>query len=130
MNNSYSSISVIGAGAWGTAIASTLSKNQKFINLWAKELEVTNSINTKNENTLFLPGIKLSPKIKAHNDFKFLEISDLLFFVTPAQYFRQTLENITQLSYYKCQTLNLENTGMKRFLTKRKAPLSIKKVGL
>ena len=28
------------------------------------------------------------------------------------------------------QTLNLENTGMKRFLTKRKAPLSIKKVGL
>ena len=28
MNNSYSSISVIGAGAWGTAIASTLSKNQ------------------------------------------------------------------------------------------------------
>ena len=95
MNNSYSSISVIGAGAWGTAIASTLSKNQKFINLWAKELEVTNSINTKNENTLFLPGIKLSPKIKAYNDFKFLEISDLLFFVTPAQYFRQTLENIS-----------------------------------
>jgi len=44
MNNSYSSISVIGAGAWGTAIASTLSKNQKLINLWAKELEVTNSI--------------------------------------------------------------------------------------
>lgn len=96
MNNKfYSSISVIGGGAWGTAIASTLTKNQDCINLWAKELEVVNSINTKNENNLFLPGISLSKKIKAHNDFKFIDMSDLLFFVTPAQYFRKTLKDIS-----------------------------------
>lgn len=96
MNNKfYSSISVIGGGAWGTAIASTLAKNQDCINLWAKELEVVNSINTKNENNLFLPGISLSKKIKAHNDFKFIDMSDLLFFVTPAQYFRKTLKDIS-----------------------------------
>jgi len=96
MNNKfYSSISVIGGGAWGTAIASTLAKNQDCINLWAKELEVVDSINTKNENNLFLPGISLSKKIKAHNDFKFIDMSDLLFFVTPAQYFRKTLKDIS-----------------------------------
>ena len=99
MNNRkhYKSISVIGAGAWGTAISATLSKNQKSIGIWAKEREVVDSINLSNENTLYLPGVSLSEKIKAYNDFHFLKESDLLFLVTPAQFLRNTLEQIKHI---------------------------------
>ena len=56
MNNRkhYNSIAVIGAGAWGTAISATLSKNQKSIGIWAKERKVVDSINLSNENVLDL----------------------------------------------------------------------------
>jgi glycerol-3-phosphate dehydrogenase (NAD(P)+) len=93
-SKSYNSISVIGAGAWGTAIAATLSKNQNEIGLWAKEPEVVKSINERNENNVFLKGVSLSPRIKAYSNFNFLDKSDLIFLVTPAQYLRATLENI------------------------------------
>ena len=53
-----SNILVLGAGAWGTAIANLLAENcNKKILLWAFEKKVSDSINNKQINTLFLPKI-------------------------------------------------------------------------
>ncbi|MDC0432559.1 NAD(P)-dependent glycerol-3-phosphate dehydrogenase [Hyphomicrobiales bacterium] len=93
----YNNISVMGAGAWGTAIAIALSKDNKKINIWAKEKEVVDTINISNKNDLFLPGISLPSTIVAYNNFEFLQNTNLLFLVTPAQYLRSTLENIRGL---------------------------------
>ena len=48
---------VIGAGAWGTALARHLAENSLTVKLWAYEKEVVEAINTQKENTLFLPGV-------------------------------------------------------------------------
>jgi glycerol-3-phosphate dehydrogenase (NAD(P)+) len=57
------SLAVIGAGAWGTTLARLLSDKGLAVRLWAHEPEVAESIRTKRENTLFLPGVALPPDL-------------------------------------------------------------------
>jgi glycerol-3-phosphate dehydrogenase (NAD(P)+) len=61
-------VSVLGAGAWGTAIAALLADNGHDVELWALEGEVVASINGIYENSVYLPGVKLPKGIKAHAD--------------------------------------------------------------
>ena len=56
-------IGVIGAGAWGTALANIVAKREKVI-LWAKEKSVCDNINKFFENKRYLPKIKLSKNKK------------------------------------------------------------------
>jgi len=56
---------VIGAGAWGTALADLLARNGHEVRLWAYEPDVIESINTKHENVRFLRGHQLSHSIQA-----------------------------------------------------------------
>ncbi len=52
-----SEIAIIGAGAWGTALAIALGrKGTHRVRLWAHEPEVRDSINQRHSNDLFLPG--------------------------------------------------------------------------
>lgn len=52
-------IGVIGAGAWGTALAKHLAEKGLTVRLWAYEQEVVNAINITHENSIFLPGVTL-----------------------------------------------------------------------
>ena len=83
-------IGVIGAGAWGTALALRLAQNHDII-LWAHEKETVQAINQSRENRLFLPKITLPENIRATQDFADLSTlapSPILFFVPPAQFLR------------------------------------------
>ncbi|GIS05628.1 MAG: hypothetical protein CM15mP109_03840 [Candidatus Dadabacteria bacterium] len=93
-NKYYKKISVIGAGAWGTALAEVISRQGSKVNLWAREDNVVNSINTSNTNDLYLPNIKLSELISAHKDFSDVLNCDLMLMVTPAQFMRPILNDI------------------------------------
>jgi glycerol-3-phosphate dehydrogenase (NAD(P)+) len=57
-------IGVIGAGAWGTALANLLAGKGFDVALWAFESEVCEDILKTRENKLFLPGFRLSENIK------------------------------------------------------------------
>jgi glycerol-3-phosphate dehydrogenase (NAD(P)+) len=59
---------VIGAGAWGTAIADRLDRNGHPVMLWAREPDVVESINGSHANRRFLPGATLSPTLRATHD--------------------------------------------------------------
>lgn len=59
---------VIGAGAWGTALANLLASNRHDVVLWALEPEVVESINTLQRNERFLAGYPLEPKLRATVD--------------------------------------------------------------
>ena len=61
-------ISIIGAGSWGTALATALARAGRPIKLWAFEPEVVESIAARHENEIFLPGVKLPPGIVPTND--------------------------------------------------------------
>ena len=93
-NKYYKKISVIGAGAWGTALAEVISRQGSKVNLWAREDSVVNSINTSNTNDLYLPSIKLSEHIIAHKDLSDVLDCDLILMVTPAQFMRPILNDI------------------------------------
>lgn len=76
---------VIGAGAWGTALAQLISENCEEVFLSANKAEIVAEINQKNRNEKFLPGVKLSKKITAILDFdKEISATDFVFIVTPS----------------------------------------------
>ncbi len=62
-----SSIAIIGAGSWGTALSATLAGMGHSIRLWAYEQSVVESIRRTRENELFLPGIVLPDSIAVTN---------------------------------------------------------------
>lgn len=56
---------VIGAGAWGTALANLLSENGHETTLWAYEADVAETVNTAAENRRFLAGVPLHSALRA-----------------------------------------------------------------
>ena len=84
------SIGVIGGGSWGTALSHLLAENGWSVDLWTYEEEVCKTILEKKENSLFLPGIKLSPKITPSNSLKNVtKNKELLFLVSPSHVIRE-----------------------------------------
>ena len=57
-------IGVIGGGAWGTALAQVMAAHEDVV-VWAREAPVVTAINKTRQNADFLPGITLSPRIRA-----------------------------------------------------------------
>lgn len=82
---------IIGAGAWGTALAQTIASDGSEVVLWARESDVVEAIVTTRENTPFLPGIALSPLIEPTVALNDLAACDVLIAVTPAQHLRTVL---------------------------------------
>lgn len=88
-------IGIVGAGAWGTALAQVAARAGRRVLIWAREPEVAESINTGHENTLFLKGVPLDPAIRATNRLADLASVDALLVVTPAQFLRPTLAELS-----------------------------------
>lgn len=84
-------IGVIGAGAWGTALAQVAAAGGDPVTLWALEPEVAAAVNDAHENPLYLPGRTLAPQIRATTDLADLAGCGALLVVTPAQHLRATL---------------------------------------
>lgn len=83
-------IGVIGGGAWGTALAQVAARAGP-VKLWAREGEVVAAINRDRANPLFLPGIALSPAIRAAGNLRDLAGCEALLVVAPAQHVRAVL---------------------------------------
>ena len=83
---------VVGAGAWGTALADVLARNGHEVRLWAYESDVVDSVNARHENARFLPGAALHPALRATSVYAdALEGIELLCVATPAQHLRSIL---------------------------------------
>ncbi|QOV94265.1 NAD(P)H-dependent glycerol-3-phosphate dehydrogenase [Novosphingobium sp. ES2-1] len=79
-------IGVVGAGAWGTALAQMLASDGREVLLWAREAELVDEINAKRTNSLFLPSAQLAPAIRATSDLGEMAALPVLLMVTPAQF--------------------------------------------
>lgn len=78
-------IGVIGAGAWGTALANTAARNGGEVVLWSFESDVAETINSGHENRKYLPGISLQKNIRAVTDLAEAAACPIILLVTPAQ---------------------------------------------
>lgn len=86
-------IGVIGGGAWGTALAQMLVRDEP-VPIWAREPDVVASINNAHENRRFLADVMLSPLVRATGDMADLAMCDALLVVVPAQHVRSALSGI------------------------------------
>lgn len=85
-------VGVIGGGAWGTALAQVASQDgTQPVILWAREPEVVEAIGRHHVNDLFLPGVPLSPSVRATNDMAALADCSAILVVAPAQHLRAVL---------------------------------------
>jgi glycerol-3-phosphate dehydrogenase (NAD(P)+) len=85
---------VVGAGAWGTALADLLVRNEHKVSLWAYEADVVESINAKHENVRFLRGYQLSPEVKAVGEIgRAVEGADLIALATPSHVLRGIIKS-------------------------------------
>lgn len=91
-------VGVIGAGAWGTALARHLAEKDVGVHLWAYEREVVEAISSKQENSLFLPGIRLSPSLSATNSLAdALRDVETVLFAVPSHAARSVLQQMGPL---------------------------------
>lgn len=88
---SGNTIGVIGAGAWGTALAQMLASDGRDVLLWALEDGLADAINRDHRNDLYLPTAMLSATIRATNDLADLAALDVALVVTPAQHLGNVL---------------------------------------
>jgi glycerol-3-phosphate dehydrogenase (NAD(P)+) len=79
-------IGVVGAGAWGTALAQMLAADGSDVLLWALEDGLAEAINRDHRNDLFLPSAMLAPSVLATSNLSALADCDVLLMVTPAQF--------------------------------------------
>src|SRR4051812_12260596 len=88
-------IGVIGAGAWGTALAKHAAEKGLDTRLWAYERDVVDAINGTHENPVFLPGVTLPSSLVATGSLTDLtEQSEGLLFVVPSHVARSVLREL------------------------------------
>ncbi|HNV82618.1 MAG TPA: glycerol-3-phosphate dehydrogenase, partial [Arenimonas sp.] len=61
-------IAVLGAGSWGTALASLTARHAYPTLIWGRNVEQIKAINEQHENTRYLPGIPLPESLHASSD--------------------------------------------------------------
>lgn len=91
---SFQNVTVLGDGAWGTALAMVLARNNKNTILWGPFAENLREIREKKENK-FLKGVTLPDNILIEEDLaNAVENAELLVLAAPSQYMRGTLEKL------------------------------------
>jgi len=84
---------VVGGGSWGTALAALLSRQGVPTVLWARETEVVEGINGRDENPLFLAGVPLPASLTAASDLdRALIEAKVVVNAVPTQFIRTVFE--------------------------------------
>ena len=97
-NNSFL---VIGAGSWGTALALTLARNGHDTLLWSKEKQCLEMQKTQ-ENTTYLPGIRLPNNLKPVSDLHAaMTTSQHILIAVPSHAFESIMQEIAPLLKHK-----------------------------
>lgn len=90
-------ITVLGAGAWGTALAISLAQQHR-VTLWARNAQQLAEMRSSGKNQRYLPDIPLSSAIRLEDDFQAaLKGADMLVLAVPISALRDTLTKIAQL---------------------------------
>jgi glycerol-3-phosphate dehydrogenase (NAD(P)+) len=98
MHMSDRSIVMLGAGSWGTALATVLALNGCHVRLWSHEPSHVEEMKQSRENSRYLPGIKLSENITIHDSLSIaLQDQSEIFIAVPSYAFRSLLEQIRPL---------------------------------
>ena len=83
------SVGIVGAGAWGTALAITSHRAGRDVLIWAYEPETVADIKRSHRNEAYLPGVSLDPSIAATARLNEVADCDFVLLATPTQQARE-----------------------------------------
>ena len=89
-------LSVLGGGAWGTALAQTCARAGRSVTLWEHEPGNAEHLENKRESR-FLPGVRLDDGIKVTRDLAMAARADAILLVVPAQAMRSVCTALAKL---------------------------------
>jgi glycerol-3-phosphate dehydrogenase (NAD(P)+) len=85
---------VLGAGAWGTALAISLARKGGPVTLWCRRTDLAQEIEQYRENRPYLSGHKLPENLTVTDNLEFAAKSPVIMNVTPAQHLRDSLQSL------------------------------------
>src|SRR3982750_4617571 len=90
-------ITVVGAGAWGTALANLLCENKHDVILWGHDREHLEKVQKARCHERHLPGIHLSRELKFESDLtKAIQKRDCVVIAVPSKFFRDVTKHISE----------------------------------
>jgi len=93
----YSSLAVIGAGAWGTALAATAARSGAHVRLWGRNRKVVDEINRTHTNARHLPDVALPANLVAvHEMAHALDGADAVLIVVPSRSIRSVARQVAE----------------------------------
>ncbi|KYP80487.1 NAD(P)H-dependent glycerol-3-phosphate dehydrogenase [Ferroacidibacillus organovorans] len=117
-----SHFAIFGAGSFGTALAVTLARQGHRVTLIGRDEKTMTELNTKRENTRYLPGVLLHPNIVCTNDLGQGIHVDYLLLSVPTQFMRDAcvqVRAIAPASFYKSTSVIHVAKGLERVTGKR-----------
>ena len=90
---SFNSVAVIGAGAWGTALAGIAARAGRTVTLYARDASHAERIASHRENPR-LPGVRLVDEITVTHDRAMAGRADIVLIATPAQHLRAAVDGL------------------------------------
>ena len=92
-------ITILGAGAWGTALARLLHQGRNEITLWGHIPEWLDEIRQTGRNDRFLPGIEVPREVVLEPDVpRAIEGAECIVVAVPSQPFREVTRRLTNYS--------------------------------
>ncbi len=99
-------IAVIGAGAWGSALAHLAAANGRDVVLQARDQDIASEINASHTNQTYLPGVPLHPGVKAVADpLEAVEDADAAILAVPSQFLRAVCSLMAAGGPVRCPVL-------------------------
>ncbi|KRG66745.1 glycerol-3-phosphate dehydrogenase [NAD(P)+] [Stenotrophomonas terrae] len=96
--NDAKKIAVLGAGSWGTALATLLARHGHTTVLWGRDAAVIEAIDQRHENPRYLPGIPLPESLRASTDLAATVAgADWILVVVPSHAFAETVRALAPL---------------------------------
>ena len=96
--NDAEKIAVLGAGSWGTALATLLARHGHTTVLWGRDAAVVEAIDQRHENPRYLPGIPLPESLRASTDLSATVAgADWILVVVPSHAFAETVRALAPL---------------------------------
>jgi glycerol-3-phosphate dehydrogenase (NAD(P)+) len=87
-------ISIIGAGGWGTALAAIIARNGHTVQLWVRRKELAEVLDRERINHRYLPGIAIPKSIIVTNHLSEVAKADGILFVTPSTALREVASSL------------------------------------
>ncbi|KRK90027.1 NAD(P)H-dependent glycerol-3-phosphate dehydrogenase [Lentilactobacillus sunkii] len=101
-------VAVLGAGSWGSVLASLLDENGSDVKLWSYNPQQVKELNEQHTNTKYIKNFTFSDSLVATNDLKeAIDGVDYILFVVPTQVTRSVAKQVAAILTERNQKVNI-----------------------